>query len=147
MTWRLFIDDDCDTVRRPSITVENTAWRARMNLPLTVPQTAGLGEWVFARDAASAIEAITERGMPDFISFDHDLGDGRDAMAVVHWIIERDLDGYPIPHTFEYEVHSGNPVGRSNIRNLLSGYLDFRHREEAERGKTADGPGMADPRG
>lgn len=131
MTWKLFIDDDCDTDRRPEITVENAGWRKRMNLPATMPDTAHLGDWVFARTAAAAIEAMSERGMPLFISFDHDLGDGKDGVAVVKWMIERDMDGFPIPEDFDFEVHSGNPIGRANIRHDLSRYIEYKHSEAA----------------
>nr|WP_250808053.1 cyclic-phosphate processing receiver domain-containing protein [Neorhizobium tomejilense] len=144
MTWKLFLDDDCDGVRQPGITVENPAWRDRMNLPVVPPDTSAHGGWVLARDADTAISLMTERGMPSFISFDHDLADGKDAISVAKWMIERDLDGYPIPAGFDFEVHSGNPVGRRNIRMLLEGYLDFKKSEidqaigKAERAMTAN---------
>lgn len=133
MTYRLIIDDDADSSRRPEATIEEPSWRARMNLPSSPPDTAGLGEWAKARTASEAIALIEERGMPLFVSFDHDLGDGRDAIAVVHWIIERDLDQPFLPADFSFEVHSGNIVGRKNIESLLSSYLSF------IRGRTAPG--------
>jgi hypothetical protein len=129
MTWKLFIDDDCDGARKPAITVENIRWRRRMNLPSDVPATAQLGDWVLARTVDEAMVAVTARGMPSFISFDHDLGDGKDAITFVHWLVERDMDGDPFPLNFAFEVHSGNPIGRANIHGLIGGYLKFKIRQ------------------
>lgn len=98
-------------------------------MPALPPMTARHGEWVMARDADSAISLIEERGMPSFVSFDHDLGDGKDAITVAKWMIESDLDGRPFPEDFAFEVHSGNPVGRKNIRMLIKGYLEFKKKE------------------
>jgi hypothetical protein len=132
MSWKLFIDDDCDGARNPAITVEDGGWRRRMNLPVAVPDTSRLGSWVLARSADGAIAVVEELGMPSFISFDHDLGDGKDAIAVAHWLIERDMDGFPLPADFVFEVHSGNPIGRANIRGLIDNYLEFKSRDASD---------------
>ncbi|MBY3150941.1 hypothetical protein HFO56_00665 [Rhizobium laguerreae] len=65
------------------------------------------------------------------LAFDHDLGDGKDAIAVAHWLVERDMDGIPFPVDFAFEVHSGNPIGRANIRWLIDNYLEFKRRDAA----------------
>lgn len=80
--------------------------------------------WVIVRDTATAI-AYLEDGCPKFISFDHDLGDGLDAIAVVNWMIDKDLDeqGRFIPADFDFYVHSQNPVGVKNINSKLRQYL------------------------
>jgi hypothetical protein len=131
MSWRLLIDDEAETRRRPAITIEDRAWRKRMNLPPEPPVTAALGPWVTALDAMAAIGEIERRGMPAFISFDHDLGDGLDSVAVVKWIVETDMDAPIIPDGFAYEIHSGNYVGRTNLRFDIERYL--RHRAENAR--------------
>lgn len=128
MDWKLFLDDDADGSRRPAISVENPSWRARMGLPLTPPDTWSLGDWVIARSYDEAVAAFAERGMPVFASFDHDLGDGKDGMSVVRFMIEHDLDHASLPREFAYEVHSANPVGRENIARLLESYLGARSR-------------------
>jgi hypothetical protein len=128
MSWKLFIDDDCDGARNPAITVENRAWRSLMNLPAIKPDTSQHGDWVLARSADEAMRVVDECGMPSFISFDHDLGDGKDAISVAHWLVERDMDGQPFPDDFAFEVHSGNPVGRANIRGLIDNYFEFKAR-------------------
>jgi len=132
MTWKLFLDDDCDNARNPAITVENPEWRTRMNLPHTPPDTGMSGEWILARSFAEAVHAMSAKGLPGFVSFDHDLGDGKDGIAVAHWMIESDMDGNRIPQDFAFEVHSGNPVGRENIRRLLDNYLFFRAKAHPE---------------
>lgn len=91
------------------------------------PETEHLGPWVAARTADEAVSIIEERGMPIFASFDHDLGDGKDAMHVVKWIVERDLDTGFMSKDFQYEVHSGNPVGRGNVKGMLDSYIAHRN--------------------
>ncbi|CTQ47346.1 cyclic-phosphate processing receiver domain-containing protein [Roseibium aggregatum] len=125
--WKLFLDDDADTVRRPDITVENSAWRKTMDLPLDPPNTdpAVLGDWKIARSYVEAAALFDEFGLPLFVSFDHDLADGKDGIAVAHRMIEIDMDSFggQISRRFRFEVHSGNRVGRDNIRGLLEGYM------------------------
>lgn len=125
MKWKLFLDDDADTVRRPDITVENPMWRKTMDLPLTPPDTSDFGGWVIARNFDEAKTLFESRGLPHFVSFDHDLADGKDGIAVAHLIVDADLDaaGNALCDDFAFEVHSGNRVGRANIRGLLESYL------------------------
>ena len=83
--------------------------------------------WQIVRSSAEAIAFIQLRGVPAFISFDHDLGGEDTAMVFIRWLIEMDLD-HPgsIPKNFAYDVHSQNPVGARNIRALLDNYLSRR---------------------
>lgn len=106
MGWKLFIDDE--------------RW----------PKD---DSFVIARSSADAIEMIKERGMPDNIAFDHDLGIAFDqndnqyvdsTMRVVHWIIDQHYDhDLAIPEHFTFTVHSMNPIGARNIRELMTGFL------------------------
>ena len=132
MPWKLFLDDDADTVRRPEITVENTAWRRTMDMPLDPPDTSDLGDWVIARSYAEAESLFLEFGLPDFVSFDHDLADGKDGISVAHLIVNTDLDsgGVALPECFLFEIHSGNRVGRANINGLLSSYLSTKQKNQ-----------------
>jgi len=132
MAWKLFVDDDADGSRRPAISVENPGWRVSLGLPPVPPDVFHLGDWVVARSHDEAIAAMEARGLPDFVSFDHDLGDGKDGIAVARWIIERDLDDGSLPDGFGYEVHSANPVGRANISGLMESYLRQRTRNSGE---------------
>ena len=81
-------------------------------------------EWVVARSSNEAIQIIMERGIPNKISFDHDLGGEDTAMFLIHWIIESVLDQeLNIPPDFQYTIHSANPVGKANIDGLMKSFL------------------------
>lgn len=87
--------------------------------------------WVIVRSYGEAIIFIKTYGMPNFISFDHDLGlstDGTLAKSgydVAKWIVEAALDdSIAIPENFHFNVHSANPVGKKNIESLLQNYLN-----------------------
>ncbi len=85
--------------------------------------------WVVVRSYQSAIDHIRVNGMPYFISFDHDLGDGPTGYDLVKWIVEMDLDlDIKIPVNFQFSVHSANPIGKKNIHFLLTNYLETRYR-------------------
>ena len=106
MTYALFLDDE--------------------RYPPTSPPPSGF-EWVILRDFAQACRYVEENGMPVFVSFDHDLGDGPTGMAFAKWLVERDMDGVSLlPATFQFFVHSQNPVGATNIRGLMEAYLSCR---------------------
>ena len=80
--------------------------------------------WLLVRTSDQAIDIIKHSGMPDMISFDHDLGGDDTAMKVVHFIINSWLDKtLEIPKNFEYFVHSANPVGADNIRGTMDRFL------------------------
>lgn len=94
MTWRLFIDDE--------------------RMPVCED------DWYIARDYNDARCLVLRHGLPIFISFDHDLGDGPSGAAFVDWLIEHMLDeGLKFSKDFNYFVHSQNPVGTANIRGKM----------------------------
>jgi hypothetical protein len=116
MTWALFLDD----IRFPEDT-RNVGWR---------------DDWMIARSYDDAVILITEHGVPDFISFDHDLADEhyesfeagaageKTGYTFAKWfcnhVMENDL---ALPDEFAYYVHSMNPVGAQNIRNYMDSFL------------------------
>lgn len=63
---------------------------------------------------------ITANGIPDFISFDHDLGPGKTGHDCAKFLVEYCLDN--TINTISYTVHSQNPVGKENIEGLLNNY-------------------------
>lgn len=97
--------------------------------------------WIVVRSYNEFVDWITKNGMPDFISFDHDLADehytpkeywhdydvskayqesrtytektGKDC---ANWLVENNL----IP--IEFTVHSANPIGADNILYLLNNW-------------------------
>lgn len=79
-----------------------------------------------ARSFDEACQIVTENGCPDFISFDHDLGDGvPTGFDFAKWFVEMDLDkNIDIQSDFMYNVHSSNPPGSVNIKGYLDSYLN-----------------------
>src|SRR5574343_1662990 len=109
MTYSLFIDDE------------------------RFPPEKSVRDFAIARTSQEAINMMKEYVCPEFISFDHDLGGDDTAVIVVNWMINKDLDRRSygiddlfIPNDFQFDVHSQNPVGAKNIRELLNSYLTFR---------------------
>lgn len=105
MTWNLFIDDE------------------------RFPPDDGK-EWIICRTRPEVYAAIHSKGIPSYISFDHDLGeDEGTGFDIAKMIVDMDLDEYRIiPEDFDFYVHSQNPVGKKNIELLLVNYLQFKHR-------------------
>lgn len=74
------------------------------------------------------VNYINHNGLPPFISFDNDLGLGKDGKvapdgyAAAKWLVyESGLDLSKL----EYKVHSANPVAAEQIRGLLDNYIKF----------------------
>jgi hypothetical protein len=109
---------------------------------IRIPQTEG---WEIVRDYDAFVKWIDENGLPDEISFDHDLSrehtlyffnngghddppdpqknsfEEKTGYDCAKWLCEYCWEnGLPIP---EYNVHSANPVGRDNILQLLKNFV------------------------
>lgn len=85
---------------------------------------------VIVRSLDEAKSKIEELGVPEFISFDHDLGDNvPTGFDLAKFLVEKDLDldGKFLPENFSFYVHSANPVGKKNIEGLLGQYLEFKN--------------------
>ena len=74
------------------------------------------------------VRYIESNGLPDFISFDNDLGldtNGEvapDGYAAAKWLVyESGLD----LHHLTFKVHSANPVAAEQIRGLLTNYIAY----------------------
>ena len=96
------------------------------------PQSEG---WIVLRTYEDFVKWITENGIPDEISFDHDLAEitydsqtGRESFRyyektgydAAKWLCEYCWNnGLPIP---TWNVHSANPVGRDNIKQLIQNF-------------------------
>ena len=89
------------------------------------------------RSYDDAIAFMQSKGCPQFITFDHDLGeaDAGTGYDIAKWMVEQDLNGNFIPADFNYDVHSANPVGAANIRGLLDNYLAVREVYDETTGK------------
>jgi len=94
-------------------------------------------DWVIVRGYQDFSQVLIDRGLPDLISFDHDLGMSVIELNGKQWLYKEDnseFTGYdcakvlidyctnnnlPLPN---YIVHSSNPVGSENIISLLENY-------------------------
>ncbi|HUH26208.1 MAG TPA: cyclic-phosphate processing receiver domain-containing protein [Flavobacterium sp.] len=72
------------------------------------------------RSYAEFVFYIQQNGLPDFISFDHDLGLEESGFDCAKWLVNYCLEtNLRLP---EFEVHSQNPVGKQNIESLLNNF-------------------------
>jgi hypothetical protein len=98
--------------------------------------------WMVVRSYDAFVAYIQEFGVPDIISFDHDLAfdhypfneenPGKDipydryeektGYHCAKWLLE---NGYELK---EWRVHSMNPVGADNIRKLITGWAATKKR-------------------
>jgi hypothetical protein len=111
-----------------------------------VPSRGRVHSVAWVRDYSEFISWIEHNGLPDVISFDHDLGmehyvapqywsdyysssriqekaDHKEKTGYdcAKWLIEYCLDKKtPMPET---HVHSANPVGADNIRGLILNFI------------------------
>ncbi len=82
-------------------------------------------DWRIVRSSDEAKQVVTSLGVPEFISFDHDLGGEDTAMVFVDWLIAAHLDGVISTFPAAFDVHSQNPIGARNIRMKMQSYLEF----------------------
>lgn len=94
------------------------------------PVDKEMNEFLIVRTFVEAVKLMETKGCPNYISFDHDLGEGPNGYDLVKWMINKDLDkpGF-IPNEFSFYVHSQNPVGKGNIFAQLTRYLEVRDRQ------------------
>ena len=95
-------------------------------------------EWIYDAELAAEFEVvrsyadflayIQKNGLPDFISFDNDLGldeNGQitpDGYAAAKWLVyESGLD----LRNLKFKIHSANPVAAEQIRGLLKNYIQY----------------------
>ncbi len=80
--------------------------------------------WTVVRTYEEFVEYIDKNGLPDEISFDHDLGENvteiKSGYDCAKWLCNYCwTNGIPIP---SWNVHSANPVGRDNIIGILKSF-------------------------
>lgn len=115
------------------MSVENLTTNAPWKLYLDDIRIPKDSTYKIARTVEEAQQLIETYGVPEHISFDHDLGvDDMDNLLpngydFAKWLVEMDMDGMiTLPKKFTFEVHSQNPVGAENIRRYLSNYLQLK---------------------
>lgn len=117
--YNLFIDDE----RNPVV----SGWKKVVAAICAVFGVTLFPGWKVVRSYDEAIACMKMHGCPVFVSFDHDLGIGKDGYDIAKWMVEQDMDnpGW-MPENFHYYVHSQNPVGKANISQYLNTYLMYR---------------------
>lgn len=127
MSYNLFLDD----VRNPAECV------FYIHNSIYVDVT-----WIIVRNYNEFVETIEEKGLPEIISFDHDLADEHyspDMYTEIYddlykefkektgydcakWLVNYCIDNKKdLPKTIL--IHSMNPVGRVNIQSYINSYL------------------------
>lgn len=83
-------------------------------------------EFDIVRTYDAFVAYIQKNGLPNYISFDNDLGlnekgaVAQDGYAAAKWLVyESGLDLINL----EFKVHSANPVAAEQIRGLLNNYI------------------------
>lgn len=81
-------------------------------------------EVVWVKTQSEFEKYITQNGLPDFISFDNDLGIGNgEGYSCAKFVIDCCLDhNMYLPG---YYVHSMNSVARDNINNLFENFKEI----------------------
>lgn len=71
------------------------------------------------------VAELQMHGCPEYISFDHDLGDhSKSGMDCAHAFVNMIMDGeLSLNPRFSFTIHSQNPVGAENIFSLISQFL------------------------
>jgi hypothetical protein len=86
--------------------------------------------WIIVRDYSEFINYINDNGLPEMVSFDHDLADIKYVMGktsfsfkehtgydCAKWLVEYCItNNLKLPN---YQVHSANPIGKVNIQSYL----------------------------
>ena len=86
---------------------------------------------VWAKNYVDFVNYVMENGLPDDISFDHDLGAGKSGHECAKFLCEYCNDNnLQIP---KYYVHSANPVGKENIIGLLESYKTFKLKDKTNK--------------
>lgn len=88
------------------------------------PMPDGYDYW--AKNARECIEEVL-LGNVSFISFDHDLGQGKSGYDVAKIIEEMAYCGFG--EVIKYNIHSANPVGRRNIEMAMNSAQRFWNKE------------------
>lgn len=82
--------------------------------------------WMVARTVDAAKHLISEYGVPNEMSLDHDLGTGIDAPELLKWIATEFMDGR-MPRsilTTKVTVHSANIPGILNLRGYWCSFVE-----------------------
>lgn len=83
--------------------------------------------WVIVRTSDAFKQVILEKGLPSYISFDHDLGEGSEnGYECLKWFGDWCMDHGVDMRGIEMNAHTANPVGRDNMAGYIASYARFR---------------------
>jgi len=69
------------------------------------------------------INWITDNGLPEYISFDNDLGEEKEGYDCAKWLVDHCLDNnLKMPN---YSLQTHNTVALENIDNLLKNFIKY----------------------
>ena len=106
----LFLDDERDA----EITVNNYLDDPELYPNKEITQVYNYDQFV---------DWIEKNGIPDWIFFDHDLGEEKTGMDCAKWLVAKlGAEKKRIPY---YSIQSDNPCGAVNIDSLLKNYDKF----------------------
>jgi len=90
-------------------------------------------DFVIVRDFDALVKVISEKGLPEFLSFDNDLGEDsngcllKDGYECAKWLVyESGLD----LRNLNFKVHSANPIASVQIESLLNNYIDYLNKND-----------------
>ena len=134
-TYNLFLDD----IRNPKDCCHY----------MPNPKFYSDSEFVVVRNYDEFVNFIKKNGLPNIISFDHDLGElnypddmykdtgsyetfgEKTGMDCAKWLVDFCMNtAQDIP---DYIIHSMNPVGGKNIFMYLDNYRKFQEKEDYDR--------------
>jgi len=92
---------------------------------IRTPKTEG---WDIVRNYDDFVAWIELNGIPNEVSFDHDLGENTEKTGydAAKWLGQYCIDnGLPLP---KHNVHSANPVGKANIEAYLNNVIKHQNK-------------------
>lgn len=112
MSWKLWLDDlrDPEDFLRPGFNFSQDQY-LRLGLKAE--------DFVWCKTPKAAMEAIQERGLPEFMALDHDLGEVGTVFTFLHWLAEEHPNSPP-----KWMSHSSNRCGVENT----NAFMDSWHR-------------------
>ena len=92
---------------------------------IRVPKTEG---WDIVRNYDEFVFWVRLHGVPDEVSFDHDLGEDTEktGLNVAKWLGQYCIEkNTPFP---KWNVHSANPVGKANIEAYINNVIKHQNK-------------------
>jgi hypothetical protein len=132
--YNLFLDD----IRMPYVVGDYI-------IPVSYRSFYRLKEWVIVRSYKEFVDYILLNGLPELVSFDHDLADAHydpqtwtesfqyteeTGYDCAKWLVKYCMDNkLKLP---EYLVHSMNPVGAVNIQKYLDNFKKSENQQKIQ---------------